>query len=68
MGIIVMNQLEEIDKYKSRYLWKKEKNKVQDEVNLESNENDIEPTQSWEDYKFENLSLDNLEKFILSDE
>jgi hypothetical protein len=67
--MIVMNQSKEIDKYKLRHILKKEEegSKIQNEDNQESKENNIEPSQSWEDYKFENSSLESFEEFILNE-
>ena len=37
-------------------------------MDQESNENNENLSQSWEDYKFENYSLDGFEEFICSSE
>ena len=59
LQIIINSQSEQIEKNRSRYIWK---------LDQESNENNGNLSQSWEDYKFENYSLDGFEEFICSSE
>ena len=68
---IVIHQSKEIENMKSRYMNKKnvnESNIRQTEKKETINKDEEEPIQSWEDYKFENISLDSFEEFVLSDE